>query len=136
MRMFLAMTLLLLTLAGPAVAGSVSQTFAVSADHAWTTTEKVLKVLGWDIDTADRTIGWITTDSKKFGGEDYGVYAKGARHRLRINIKAGGGKQTTIIVERILFKRERILWINNDEPVATTDQTVEKDVLAKIAKSL
>jgi hypothetical protein len=136
MRVLVAATLLLLTLAGPAVAGSVSQTFAVSADHAWTTVEKVLKLLGWDIDKADRTIGWITTDAKKFGGEDYGVYAKGTRHRLRINIKAAGDKTTTIAVERILFKRERILWIDNDEPVATADQTVEKDVLAAIAKSL
>jgi hypothetical protein len=136
MRMLVTVTLLLLTQAGPALAGSVSQTFAVSADHAWTTTERVLKLLGWDIDKADRTIGWITTDSRKFEGEDYGVYAKGTRHRLRVNIKAAGNKKTTIAVERVLFKRERILWIDNDEPVATTDQTVEKAVLAAIAKSL
>ncbi len=136
MRLLVTVTLLLLTLAGPALGGSVSQTFVVSADHAWTTTERVLKLLGWDIDKADRTIGWITTDSRKVEGEDYGVYAKGTRHRLRVNIKAAGDKKTTIAVERVLFKRERILWMDNDEPVATTDQTVEKDVLAAIAKSL
>ena len=136
MRVLAAVTLLLLTLAGPAVAGSLSQTFGVSADHAWTTTERVLKVLGWDVDKADREIGWITTGSRMVDGENYGVYSKGVRHKLRINIKAEADKKTTITVERTVFKRERILWIDKDEPLSTTDQTVEKDVLAAIGKSL
>ncbi len=142
MRVLAAATLLLLALAGPVVAGPLSQTFGVSADHAWTTTERVLKVLGWDIDKADRAIGWLTTDSRRVEGEDYGVYAKGVRHRLRINIKAEGGhkaeggQKTRISVERTVFKRERILWVDKDEPVAATDQAVEKDVLAAIGKSL
>jgi ABC-type lipoprotein export system ATPase subunit len=69
-------------------------------------------------------------------GQEYGVYAKGVRHRLRINIKAEGVKKTRISVERTLFKRERILWVNKDEPVTAADQAVEKDVLAAIRKSL
>src|SRR5207249_6198143 len=61
----LPISLLQLVLAGlVAAAGPLSQTFGVSADHAWTTTERVLKVLGWDIDKADREIGWLTTDSR------------------------------------------------------------------------
>ncbi len=136
MRVIIAGTLLLLTAAGSASAGPVSRTFAVSADHAWTTAERVLKILGWDIDKTDRSIGWITTDSRRVEGEDYGVYAKGMRHRLRINVKAEGDKRTTVTVERTVFKRERILWIDNDESVTTTDQTVEKDVLAAIERSL
>ena len=136
MRVLAAAALLLLAHAGPVVAGPLSQTFGVSADHAWTTTERVLKVLGWDIDKADREIGWLTTDSRRVDGEDYGVYAKGVRHRLRINIKAEGAKKTRISVERTVFKRERILWMDNDEPIATTDQTVEKSLLAAIRKSL
>jgi hypothetical protein len=39
-------------------------------------------------------------------------------------------------VERALFKRERILWIDKDEPLMTTDQTIEKAVLAAIGKAL
>lgn len=136
MRSLALAMLLLLTLAGPALAEPVSQTFAVSADQAWTTTERVLKLLGWDVDKADRTIGWITTDSRSVEGEDYGVYAKGTRHRLRINIKAEGDRRTTISVERTVFKRERILWIDKDEPLTVTDQKVEKDLLAAIGKSL
>jgi len=126
----------LVALIPPADAGSASQTFSVSLDRAWSTTEKVLDVLGWEIDKNDRTVGWLTTDSRKLDGEDYGVYAKGTRHRLRIHLKAEGGNRTTITVERSVFKRERILWIDTDEPVATQDQTVERGVLAAIGKSL
>jgi len=39
-------------------------------------------------------------------------------------------------VERNLFNRERILWIDKDEPLTTTDQSVEKNVLAAIGKAL
>jgi len=126
----------LVALIPPADAGSASQTFSVSLDRAWSTTEKVLDVLGWEIDKSDRTVGWLTTDSRKLDGEDYGVYAKGTRHRLRIHLKAEGGNRTTITVERSVFKRERILWIDTDEPLATQDQTVERGVLAAIGKSL
>ncbi len=136
MRVLAALTLLLLALAGPVFAGSVSQTFGVSTDHAWTTTERVLRVLGWDVDKADRDIGWITTDSRMVDGENYGVYSKGVRHKLRINIKAEADRKTTITVERTVFKRERILWMDKDEPLSTTDQTVEKELLAAIGKSL
>jgi hypothetical protein len=136
MKAVAAVTLLLLIPAAPALAGPVSQTFGVSADRAWTTTERVLKVLGWDIDKADRAVGWITTDSRRLEGEDYGVYAKGTRHKLRINIRAEADGRTTITIERTMFKRERILWMDKDEPVTTTDQTVERDVLAAIGKSL
>src|SRR5437870_2203064 len=109
----------LVALIPPADAGSASQTFPVSLDRAWSTTEKVLDVLGWEIDKSDRTVGWLTTDSRKLDGEDYGVYAKGTRHT----------------VERSVFKREHILWIDTDEPLATQDQTVERGVLAAIGKS-
>ena len=126
----------LVALIPPADAGSASQTFPVSLDRAWSTTEKVLDVLGWEIDKNDRTVGWLTTDSRKLDGEDYGVYAKGTRHRLRIHLKAEGGNRTTITVERSVFKRERILWIDTDEPLATQDQTVERGVLAATGKSL
>ena len=126
-----------LGVAAPALAAEpVAQTFPVGIERAWNTTEAVLKHLGWDIDKADRAIGWITTDSRRVEGEDYGVYAKGTRHRLRIHLKAAGEGRTTISVERSVFKRERILWMDKDEPVTTQDQTVEKSVLSAIGKSL
>jgi len=137
MRAVIRAVVVLVALAGPAGAAEpVSQTFPVPVERAWTTTLAVLKHLGWDIDKEDRAIGWITTDSRRVEGEDYGVYAKGTRHRLRVNVKAAGEGRTTITLERSVFKRERILWMDSDEPLTTTDQTVEKAVLSAIGKSL
>ena len=39
-------------------------------------------------------------------------------------------------VERSVFNRERILWMDKDEPVAKKDQAVEKTLLDDIGKSL
>ncbi len=129
--------LLTLVVAVPAMAAEpVTRTMAASVDRVWTTTEAVLKQLGWDIDKSDRTIGWITTESRNVEGEDYGVYAKGTRHRLTIRMKAAGEGRTSVTVERSVFTRERILWMDNDTPLAVTDQAVEKSLLSAIEKSL
>ena len=116
----------------------VSHTFSAPIDRVWTVTEHVLKQLGWDVDKADRTIGWITTDSRRLEGqgEDYGVYAKGVRHRLTITLKAAGENRTTMTVERAVFKRERILWMDKDEPLTPQDQKVERDLVAAIERAL
>lgn len=128
--------LLLFAVAGPVVAAdSVDQTFPVPVDRVWSVTLAVLKQLGWDIDKSDRSIGWITTDSRSVDGENYGVYAKGTRHRLVVRVKESGPNRTVVSIERSLFKRERILFIDKDEPVTTTDQSVEKSVLKALEKS-
>lgn len=137
----IASLVLLVLLAGArpvAAAEPVSHTFSAPIDRVWTTTEHVLKQLGWDIDRADRSIGWITTDSRRVEGqgEDWGVYAKGTRHRLTITMKAAGEKRTSVAVERTIFRRERILWMDKDEPVTATDQKVEKDLIALIERAL
>ena len=130
----LAMTL---ALAVPAAgAEPLTRTFAAPVERVWGVTEAVLKTLGWDIDKSDRAIGLITTDSRRVEGEDYGVYAKGVRHRLQLQIRPAASDRTTVSVERTVFKRERILWMDKDEPITTTDQTVEKSLLAAIRKSL
>jgi hypothetical protein len=67
------------------------------------------------------------------------VYAKGVRHRLTLYVKAASDNRTTVTVERDLFKRERILWIDNDEPIATASgdkRDIERSVLAAISKAL
>ena len=130
--------LLALTLATPAIAAEpVAQTFNVPIDRVWTTVEAVLKQLGWDIDRQDRSIGMITTESRRLEGEDYGVYAKGLRHRLTVHVKASGENRTTVTVERDTFRRERILWIDKDEPANAGGGTeVQRSVLASIARAL
>jgi len=137
MKMSVGVLMAVLCLASAGSAGDpVSQTFGAPVDRVWAVTEALLKQFGWDIDKADRSIGWIETESRWVEGEDYGVYAKGVRHRLRINVKPAGDNRTTVGVERTVFKRERILWMDKDEPVTTADQSVEKQFLADIGKSL
>jgi hypothetical protein len=137
MRSLAALILSIAVVVGTATAADeVSRTFDATVDRLWAVTEAVLKQLGWDIDTADRTIGWITTDSRLVEGEDYGVYAKGIRHRLRLIIKDAGAGKTTVTVERSLFTRERILFVENEKPLATPDRSVEQSILAAIAKGL
>ena len=137
MTRMLGVITLLACLAVPALAGEpVSQTFGAPPEKMWTVTTSVLKQMGWEIEKSDQAGGWINTESRSVDGEDYGVYAQGTRHRLTVRFKAAGANRTTVTVERALFKRERILWIDKDEPLITTDQTVEKAVLAAIGKAL
>ena len=90
-------------LAVPALAGeAVSQTFAAAPDKVWTAANSVLKQMGWDIEKSDQAGGWINTESRTVDGEDYGVYAKGTRHRLTVRLKPVGSSQTAVSVERTL----------------------------------
>jgi hypothetical protein len=130
------LVMMLAAVASPSVAEEVTGTFAAPVDRVWTTAQSLLKSLGWDIEKSDRTIGWITTESRRIEGEDYGVYAKGLRHRLRVTMKEANGGRTLVGVERSLFKRERILWIDKDEPLTTTDRSVERDFLAALGRAL
>jgi uncharacterized lipoprotein len=138
MKRLLPVLLLLVTLAAPATAAEpVAQTFNAPMDRVWSTVEAVLKQLGWDIERKDRSIGMMTTDSRRLEGEDYGVYAKGLRHRLTVHVKAASENRTTVTVERDTFRRERILWIDKDEPANAGGGTeVQRSVLASIAKAL
>ncbi|HEX2437910.1 MAG TPA: hypothetical protein VHT71_06330 [Methylomirabilota bacterium] len=131
-------SLILLLLAAQAVQGAaaVERTFNAPVDRVWIATEAVLKHLGWDVDKADRSIGFITTDSRRVDGDNYGVYENALRHRLRLTVKAAGDSRTVVSVERSVFKRERILFVDKDEPVNDNSQNVEKAVLDAIGKAL
>jgi hypothetical protein len=137
MRRVFAVLGLTLLLGAPVLAAAPSErTFAAPVDRVWSTTEAVLKHLGWDIDKADRSIGFITTESRRVEGENYGVYEKGLRHRLQLHLKAAGDSRTVVTIERTVFKRERILFVDKDEPVTDPSQVVEKAVLDAIGKAL
>ena len=128
---------LLLALATTAAAGGpVERTFNAPVERVWTATEAVLKHMGWDLDKSDKTIGFITTESRRVEGENYGVYEKGTRHRLQLHVKGTGPSRSTVSVERTVFKRERILFVDKDEPLTATDQNVEKALLDAIGKAL
>ena len=137
MKVSLGALSLALMIAGAAAAAEPdTRTYNAPVERVWSTTEAVLKHLGWEVDKADRSIGFITTDSRRVDGENYGVYEKSLRHRLRLHVKALGEDRATVSVERTLFKRERILFVDNDEPVTASDQGVETAVLDAIGKGL
>ena len=124
-------------LADPAFGSEpISRTLNAPEERVWAVAEAVLKHQGWEIEKQDRTIGWITTKSRMVEGGDYGVYAKGTRHLLKIHVKGAGTGKTAVTVERSLFNRERILWMDKDEPLIAKDQSVERAFLDAIGKSL
>jgi len=92
--------------------------------------------LGWDIDKEDREVGWIRTDSRRIDGENFGVYAKGVKHRLRLVIHRQDANRTTVTVERRVYKEERVLFVNKEEDIKTDDRSVEKRILDDIGRSL
>jgi hypothetical protein len=121
----------------PAAAETESRTFNAPADRVWSITKATLDSMGWKVDKEQRDIGWIQTKSKRIEGEEYGVYAKGMKHRLKLTVKSRDAGKTEVGVERRVWKEERALWIDiKEEEVPTTDRTVERQVLAEIAKNL
>ena len=120
----------------PARAQDTSRTFNAPADRVFTVTRSVLKSLGWDIDKEDRDVGWIRTDSRRLDGDNFGVYAKGVKHRLRLVITREGASRTTVTVERRVYKEERILFVDKEEDIKTDDRSVEKRILDEIGRSL
>lgn len=134
-----ALALLALLLGGGLNAAHAQDTFRtynVPADRVFTVTRSVLKSLGWDVDKEDRAVGWIRTDSRRLDGDNYGVYAKGVKHRLRVVIAGRDGGRTTVTVERRVYKEERILFVDKEEDIKTDDHTVEKQILDEIGRSL
>jgi hypothetical protein len=125
-----------LTTDAAAQAADASRVFNAPIDRVWTVTRSTLRGLGWDIDKEDRDGGWIRTDSRRLEGEDYGVYAKGTRQRLRLVLKAVDPGRTQVTVERRVWKQERILWMDKEEDLPSPDTKAERQVLDAVAAAL
>jgi len=130
--------LLVLLLAAPAAAGPVESTYNAPVDVVWDKTLAVLKVLGWDIDKdkANRSVGLIVTDSRRVDGDNYGVYEKALRHRLQLSVRRISDTRTAVSIDRSVFKRERILFVDKDEPIEDARTDVQKSILDAIGKAL
>ncbi len=134
----LAVAVLAVAVLLPARASADDRTreFQAPADRVWTVTVSTLKSLGWDIDKEDRNVGWITTDSRRLEGDNYGVYEKALRHRLRITVKGRDNGRTEVSIQRRLYKSERQVFVTKEEDVPAKDQIVEKAILDAIGRSL
>ena len=126
----------LLAGSGAAIADDASRTFAAPPDRVFTVTRSVLESLGWDIDKEDRDVGWIVTDSRRLDGDNFGVYAKGVKHQLRVSVRRLDGGRSSVSVERRVYKEERILFVDKEEDIKTDDRSVEKRILDEIGRSL
>ena len=125
-------------LPGSARADERTRAFQAPVDRVWTVTRSTLKSLGWDIDKRDRTGGYIVTGSRSLDKDNFGVYERSLRQRLRLHIRPTSTGHTVVTVERIVFKRERVMWVNTDEPLELdprAGQKMEQAVLAAIARS-
>jgi len=132
----LLMGVVLTPTAADAQADERVRVFNVPLDRVWTVTRSTLRGLGWDIDKEDREGGWIRTDSRRIEGDDFGVYAKGTRQRLRVVMKALDPARTQVTVERRVWRQERILWMDKEEDIQAPDQLAERKVLDDIAAAL
>jgi Mycobacterium membrane protein len=102
-----------------------TRTFAAPVDQVRPAVESALKGLGWEIDDKESAGGWIVTSSRSVDFKEFGVYGEGTRHRLRVILRRAGDGQTTVAVDRELYREERILWMSNRKPIETTDRVVE-----------
>jgi hypothetical protein len=132
----LLLVLLSLPVAAARADDATSRTYNASTDRVYTVARSVLKSLGWDVDKEDRTVGWIRTDSRRLDGDNFGVYAKGVKHRLRVVVTGKEAGPTTVTVERRVYKEERILFVDKEQDLKTDDRSVEKQILDEIGRSL
>ena len=113
-----------------------TRVFNAPLDRVWMVARSTLRGLGWDVDKEDRAVGWILTDSRRIEGDDFGVYAKGTKHRLRLVFKNLPDGKTAVTIERRVWREERILWMDKEEDLPTPDRRVEKEVLDAIGATL
>lgn len=127
---------LLMATSALAQADDRTRVFEASMDRVWMVTRSTLRSLGWDIDKEDRAVGWIRTDSRRLEGEDFGVYSKGTKHRLRVLFKSLPNGNTAVTIEHRVWKEERILWMDKDQELPTTDHRLEQEILDSIGATL
>jgi hypothetical protein len=127
-----------LLLAAWALAQSDDRTrvFDAPLDRIWTVTRSTLRSLGWDIEKEDRAAGWLRTDSRRTEGEDFGVYATGVKHRLRVLFTNLPDGRTQVTIERRVWREERFLWMDKGKDLSASDHRMERDILDAIGATL
>jgi hypothetical protein len=113
-----------------------SRTFANPADRVWFAVQKALTGEGWKIEETDPVAGRMVTDVRSVDFKEFGVYGAGTRHRLRLAVQSVGQTGTSVVVERELFREERLLWTSSRKPVETADRSLENALLDAVQAAL
>ena len=113
-----------------------TRVFEASMDRVWMLARLTLREQGWDIEKEDKKAGWMRTDARRLEGEDFGVYAGGTKHRLRVVLKSVPNGNTSVTVEHRVWKEDRILWMNKEQELPATDHRVEQEILDAIGAAL
>ena len=132
---------LAVALVTPALAADpVTRTYAADFDRVWAAAENALTAEGWRVDDAARPLGLLVTKTQRLAGDDDGMQAITQRVRLRLTLTAAGAGKTRVQVQREVFRRERVLWIERDEGVPIADglgeRAAEERVLGAIGRQL
>jgi hypothetical protein len=115
---------------------SASRTFGSPTDRVWFAVQVTLTGEGWKIEETDPAAGRMVTDVRSVDFKEFGVYGAGTRHRLRVTVQAAGQGGTSVVVERELFREERLLWTSSRKPIETTDRSIENALLDAIQAAL
>jgi hypothetical protein len=138
-RVASALLVLLLALPGAGWGQTVppaSRTFANPTERVWFAVQKALAGEGWKIEETDPVAGRMVTDVRSVDFKEFGVYGAGTRHRLRLTVQSVGQTGTSVVVDRELFREERLLWTSSRKPVETTDRSVENALLDAVQAAL
>jgi len=132
---------LVVAFAAPAFASDPAvRTYAADFDRVWSAVEQAVQAEGWGIDDEARPLGLLVTNTRRVAGSDLGLFPITHRARMRLTVVPAGNGRTRVQIMREVLRRERVLWIERDEPVPVTDalagRAAEERVLAAIARRL
>ena len=125
-------------LVAPASADMVTQVFEVPLERAWEAAFAALEGQDWGVDEFDRALGLIVTKTHRLEGGGVWIVTKQLRVRLRLSVLPVTDTHVRVSIDREWLRRERVLWVENDERVhlTTPDTTYERAVLRAIAAQL
>jgi hypothetical protein len=126
---------------GASAGDLLAREFAAPVERVWRATLAALAAQKWGVDEADQTIGAIITKSHRLDGEEGRMWSTTTRLRLRLSVIPLGDERARVSVEREVFRRERMFWVERDHPIDVVDPAranldTEDALLSAIAAGL
>ncbi len=110
--------------------------FAAAPERVFTVARSTLLSLGWKVDKEDRRRGLAPHEVARRQRRGLRRLRQGDEAPAPRRCVKGRDGRSEVTVERRVWKEERILCVDKEEDIATSDRTVERRVLDAIAKGL